>query len=105
MVREGVTQEVDVLACDLAGENMAVLFLAAAEELERVSPELQRTTQVGNEAILDCRLTRLPMGIDKQESRQYLVQSQNKLPLIEVAHLQNCLLMCTVLVTLNCINK
>lgn len=67
MVREGVTQEVDVLACDLAGKNMAVLLLAAAEELERVSTELQSTTHVGNEAILNCRLTRLPMGMDRNE--------------------------------------
>lgn len=67
MVRKGVTQEVDVLACNLAGENMAVFLLAAAEELERISPELQSTTQVGNEAILNCRLTRLPKGIDKKE--------------------------------------
>lgn len=57
----------DVLACDFARENMAVLLLAAAEELERVGPELQSTTQVGDEAILNWRLTRLPMGIDKKD--------------------------------------
>lgn len=66
MVREGVAQEVDVLACDLAGENMAVFVLAAAEELERVGPELQSTAQVRDEAILNCRFTRSPMAIDKK---------------------------------------
>lgn len=67
MVREGVTQEMNVLACDLAGENMAVLLLAAAEELERVGPELQSTAQVRDEAIFNCRLSRLPMDIGKKE--------------------------------------
>lgn len=67
MVREWVTQEVDVLACDLAGENMAILVLAAAEKLERVGPKLQSTTQVGNEAILNCRLTRLPICIEEKD--------------------------------------
>jgi len=57
MVREGVTQEVDELACDLAGENVPVLLLAAAEELKRVGPELQSTTQVGDEAVLHHGLT------------------------------------------------
>lgn len=66
MVREGVTQEMDVLACNLARENVAIFLLAASEVLERVGPELQSTTQIGDEAILNCRLTRLPMGIDKK---------------------------------------
>lgn len=67
MVREGVTQEVDVLPCDLAGEDVAILVLAAAKELEWVGPKLQSTTQIGDEAILNCRLTRLPTGIKKKE--------------------------------------
>lgn len=44
MVREGVAQEVDVPACNFAGENVAVLLLAAAEELKWVGPELESTT-------------------------------------------------------------
>lgn len=63
MVREGVTQEVDVLACDLAGEDMAILLLTTAQELERVSPKLQSATQIGDEAIFHCRFTRLPVDM------------------------------------------
>lgn len=66
MVGEGVAQEVNVLASDFAGENVAVLLLAAAEELKRVGPELQSTAQVRDEAIFNCRLSRLPVGIDKK---------------------------------------
>ena len=69
MVREGVTQEVDVLARDLAGENVAVLLLAAAEELKRVGPELQSTAQVRDEAILNYRLARLSICVDKRDKR------------------------------------
>ncbi len=58
MVREGVTQEVDVLASNLASENMAVLLLAAAEKLQRVGPELQSTAQIWDEAVLNCWLPR-----------------------------------------------
>lgn len=67
MVREGVAQEMDVLACDLAGENMAILLLPAAEELKRVGPELQSTAQVGDEAVFHHRLTRLPVDIDDKD--------------------------------------
>lgn len=67
MVGEGVAQEVDVLSCDLAGENVAIFHLTAAEELQGVGSKLQSTTQIGNEAILNCRLTRLPVCIDKKD--------------------------------------
>lgn len=66
MVGEGVAEEMDVLAGNLAGENVAILLLAAAEELEGVGPKLQSTTQVGDETVFHCRLTRLPMGIGKK---------------------------------------
>lgn len=67
VVREGVTQEVDVLPCDLAGEDVAILLLSSVKELEWVGPELQSTTQIGDEAILNYRLARLPMYIEKKE--------------------------------------
>lgn len=65
MVREGVTQEVNVLASDFAGENMAILLLAATEELKRVGPKLQGTAQVRDEAIFNCRLPRLSVNTEK----------------------------------------
>lgn len=62
MVREGVTKEVDVLPRNLAGEYVAVLFLSATKELKRIGPELKSTTQIGDQTVLDRRLTGLPMG-------------------------------------------
>ena len=47
---------------------MAILLLAAAEELKRVGPKLQSTSQIWDEAILNCRLTRLSKGSDKRET-------------------------------------
>lgn len=69
----------NVLACDLAGENMAVHLLAAAKELEWVCTELQSTAQVRDEAIFNYRLTRLPMGINKTERWQTLLSKKTKL--------------------------
>lgn len=66
IVREGVAQEVNELARDLAGENMTIFLLAAAEELKRVCPELQSTAQVGDEAVLHHRLTGLPVGMARK---------------------------------------
>lgn len=72
MIREGVTQEVDVLPCDLAGENVAVLLLSATEELEGVGSELQSTAQVRDEAVLHHGLTGIPKRIIKTRgSKQY----------------------------------
>ena len=65
----------DVLACNLAGENVAILLLPAAEELERVGPELQSTTQIGDEATFNCRLTRLPVDINGGDRRKYKVKT------------------------------
>lgn len=62
MVREGVTKKVDVLACDLAGEYVAVLFLSATKKLKWIGPKLKGTTQIGDQAILYWRLTGLPTG-------------------------------------------
>ncbi|TNN35770.1 hypothetical protein EYF80_054060 [Liparis tanakae] len=45
VVGERVAQEVDELAGDLAGEDVSVLLLPAAEELQRVGAELQRAAQ------------------------------------------------------------
>lgn len=66
LIHEGVAQEVDVFPCDIAGEDAAVLLLTTAEELERVGAELQRAAQIGDEAVLENRFTRLP------EDRRYL---------------------------------
>lgn len=63
MVGEGVAQEVDELAGDLAGEDVAVFVLAAAEEFKRVGAELQGAAEVRNEAVLKSRLARLPIDI------------------------------------------
>ena len=60
VVRERITQEVDVLPCDPAGEDVAVLLLSAAQELQGVGPKLQGTAQVGDEPILHWRFSRLP---------------------------------------------
>lgn len=60
MVREGVTKEVDVLPCDLAGEYVAVLFLTATKELKWIGPKLKSTTQIGDQTVLNRRLTGLP---------------------------------------------
>lgn len=57
MVREWVTKEVDVLPCDFAGEYMAVLFLSATKELKWIGPKLKSTTQIGDQTILNWRLT------------------------------------------------
>lgn len=62
MVREGVTKKVDVLACDLAGEYVAVLFLSATKKLKWIGPKLKSTTQIGDQTILNWRLTGLPTG-------------------------------------------
>lgn len=70
MVGERVTQEVNILPCNLAGEDVAILVLTAAKELERVGPKLQSTTQIGDEAILNRRFTRLPLGIEKEKKKK-----------------------------------
>lgn len=62
MVREGVTKEVDVLPCNLAGEYVAVLFLSATEELKWIGPKLKSATQIGDQTVLNRRLTGLPTG-------------------------------------------
>ena len=77
MVREGVTQEVNVLPCNLAGENVSILFLAAAKELEWVGAKLQSTTQIGDETIFNCRLTRLPVGIENKD-KTYSILTQHR---------------------------
>ena len=74
VVREGVTQEVDVLPCDPAGEDVSVLLLSAAEELQGVGSELQRTAQVGDQPVLHRRFSRLSGGQGKH--------SQNSEPLV-----------------------
>lgn len=66
MVREGVTKEVDVLPCNLAGEYVAVLFLSATKELKWIGPKLKSTTQIGDQTVLNRRLTRLPTGNHKR---------------------------------------
>lgn len=70
MVREGVTQEVDVLACDLAGENVTVLLLATTEELEGVGPELQSTAEVRDESVFHRRLSKLPAKKKKKKKSE-----------------------------------
>lgn len=61
MVGERVAQEVDELAGDLAGEDVAIFVLAAAEEVKWVGAKLQGAAQVGNEAVLKGRFTCLPV--------------------------------------------
>lgn len=63
MIGEGVAQEVDELASNLAGEDVAVFVLTAVKEFKRVGTELQGAAEVRNEAILKSRFTRLPIDI------------------------------------------
>lgn len=66
MVRKGVTKEVDVLPRNLAGEYVAVLFLSATKELKWIGPKLKSTTQIGDETILNWRLTGLSTGNEER---------------------------------------
>lgn len=75
MVREGITQEVDVLACDLAGKNIAVLLLTAVEKLKGVGPKLQSTAQVRDETIFHWWFTWL--SVDVNETKTWFYTHRN----------------------------
>lgn len=77
VVGEGVAQEVDVLAGDLAGEDVSVFVLAASEELEWVGAKLQSTAQVGDEAVLNGRFTLLPEEVQMRKASLSKKQKQS----------------------------
>lgn len=58
----------DELACDLAGEDVAVFVLAAAKEVKRVGAELQGAAKVRNESVLKGRFTCLPVDSEERKS-------------------------------------
>lgn len=59
VIGERVAEEVNILASNFACENVPVLLLPAAEELQRVRPELQGAAEVGYPAVLHRRFSRL----------------------------------------------
>lgn len=63
MIREGITQEMNIVASNLTSEDMPIFPLATAEEIQGVGTKLESASEIWNPAILHSWLSRLPENI------------------------------------------